>query len=164
MEARPKIQPQLSKFDKTLELISVVVLITMIGLSIYAFFTLPDIIPTHFNGSGKPDDYGGKATILILPLVTSIIYFGLSKLNQYPHMFNYATIITEANAAYQYQLATRLIRIMKLALLLIFTVIILMTYLTAINVLEGLGFWFLPFAVGLIIIPLGVTIVKSLKK
>jgi uncharacterized membrane protein len=164
MEARPKIQVQLSKFDKALESISVGVLVAMICLSIYAFFTLSDIIPTHFNSSGKPDDYGGKATILILPLVISIIYFGLSKLNQYPHIFNYATVITEANAAYQYQLATRLIRMMKLALLLIFTIIILMAYLTAIGISEGLGFWFLPFAVGLIIIPLGVTLMLSLKK
>jgi uncharacterized membrane protein len=163
MEARPKIQVKLSKFDKALESASIIVLIVMFLFSIYAFITLPSTIPIHFNASGKVDDYGGKGTILILLLIVSVIYFGMSKLSQYPHIFNYATIITEANAAYQYQLATRLIRFLKLALVIIFTVIILMIYLTNYGISEGLGIWFLPITLCIVGIPILLTLIQSSK-
>jgi uncharacterized membrane protein len=146
-----------------LESVSIIMLIIIFLFSVYAFITLPNPIPIHFNASGKVDDYGEKGMILILPLIASLIYFGMSKLNQYPHIFNYATTITESNAAYQYQLATQMIRFLKLSILIIFTIILLMIYLTSIDVSEGLGLWFLPFALGIVIVPLIITITKSLR-
>jgi hypothetical protein len=164
METRPKIKLILSLLDKTLERTSKIFLVVIWCLTLYTFLKLPTIIPIHFNATGHADNYGNKMTLLILPILATIIYFGLTQLNKYPHIFNYMTKITVNNAERQYAVATRLIRFIKIAILLIFSLIILFTYLTTIGVTNGLGFWFLPLTEGLLLIPTAIVISKSLKK
>ena len=164
METRPKIKLTLSPLDNKLELTSKIFLVFIWVLTFYTFFKLPTIIPTHFNASGQADDYGNKLTLSILPGLATIIYWGLTQLNKYPHIFNYMTKITEDNAQKQYPIATRMLRFLKLAILIIFSLIILFTYLTAKGVTNGLGFWFLPFAFGLLLIPVIISISQSFKK
>ncbi len=164
METRPKIKFTLSPFDNKLELASKVFLVAMWGLTIYTFFKLPTTIPIHFNASGQVDNYGNKSTLLILPILATIIYFGLTQLNKYPHIFNYMTKITEDNAVRQYTIATRMLRFLKLAILIIFSIVILFAYLTTIGLTNGLGVWFLPLTFGLLLIPTIISISQSLKK
>jgi hypothetical protein len=102
--------------------------------------------------------------LLILPALGTIIFIGLTQLNKYPHIFNYLTKITESNARKQYTIATRMLRFMKAAILLIFSMIILYTYLTTIGAASGLGIWFLPLTLGLVLIPVIVSLGQSLKK
>lgn len=136
----------------------------MWGLTLYTLFKLPTTIPTHFNALGQADDYGNKLTILILPILATIIYLGLTQLNKYPQIFNYMTKINEDNAQKQYTIATRTLRFLKLAILVIFSLLILLTYLTATGITNGLGFWFLPLTSGLLLIPIIISIRQSLKK
>ena len=164
METRIKLKLTHSPLDKKLELASKIVLIVMWGLTLFAFLKLPATIPTHFNASGQPDDYGNKLTLLILPILGTMIYFGLTQLNKYPHIFNYLTKITAENAEKQYRIATRMLRFLKLSVLLIFSLIILFTYLTSIGVTTGLGFWFLPLTYALILIPVIISITQSFRK
>ena len=164
METRPKIKLTLSPLDNKLELTSKIFLVVMWGLTLYTFLKLPTTIPTHFNASGQADNYGNKLSLLILPILATIIYFGLTQLNKYPHIFNYMTKITEDNAQKQYTIATRMLRFLKLAILIIFSLIILFTYFTTIGVTNGLGFWFLPLTFGLLLIPTIISISQSFKK
>ena len=160
METRPKINVSLSPLDKILESIGKLLIIIIWGLTLFVLFKLPTIIPTHFNASGKPDGFGNKLTILILPIIATLLYFGLTKLNQHPHTFNYINSITEDNAEKQYTIATRMLRILKISLLVIFSHIILFTYLTSSGVSNGLGVWFLPFTLCIILIPVIFYIIK----
>ncbi len=57
------------------------------------------------------------------------------------------------NARRLYTSAARLIRILKLAVVVIFTGIVLMTYKAVFTSNNGLGAWFLPVALGLILLP-----------
>lgn len=164
MEARPKIKLNLSQLDHRLELAAKVFLVVMWCLTIYTFLKLPEIIPVHFNASGQADSYGNKLTLLFLPILATIIYFGLTQLNKYPHIFNYMTKITTDNAQRQYGIATRMMRFLKLAILIIFSLIILFTYLTTIGVSNGLGIWFLPLTFTLLLVPTIFSISQSLKK
>ena len=163
MEERPKIDLQLSKLNKALELMSKIVLVTMLFLTAFVYIDSPDVIPSHFNASGKPDDFSDKSVIFILPLIGSVIYFGINQLVKFPNLFNYAITITKENAQKQYELATRMIRFLQLAILIIFTVIILMTYLIIIDISDGLGEWFLPFALCITNIPVIITLIQSFK-
>jgi uncharacterized membrane protein len=135
----------------------------MWALTLYTIFKLPTTIPIHFNSSGQADNYGNKLTLLILPILATVIYFGLTQLNKYPHIFNYMTKITEDNAQKQYTIATRMLRFLKLSILVIFSLIILFTYLTTIGVTNGLGSWFLPLTFGLLLIPTIISISQSFK-
>ena len=164
MESRPKIKLTLSPTDKTLELTSKILLVFMWSLTLYVFIKLPTTIPIHFNASGKADNYGNKMTLLILPLIATIIYFAITQLNKKPHILNYMTIITKENAEKEYSSATRILRFLKLVTLLIFSLIVLFTFLTSSAVTNGLGFWFLPMIFGLLLIPTVIIISQSFKK
>lgn len=164
MESRPKIKPDLSSFDKGLEWSGNLLLVVMWCLTVYTVLKLPGTIPIHFDAGGKPDGYGHKLTLLILPIIATIIYIGLTILNRYPQIFNYPSKITEQNAPRQYLLATRTLRFVKLAILIIFSGIILFTYLTTIGVAKGLGALFLPLSLGLLFIPTVIMILQSFRK
>ena len=164
MESRPKIKLTLSPLDKALELIGKIFLVFMWSLTLYVFIRLPTTIPIHFNTSGKADNYGNKMTLLILPLIATIIYFAITQLNKQPHILNYMTIITKENAEKEYTGATRILRFLKLLILLIFSLIVLFTFLTSSAVTNRLGFWFLPMIFGLLSISAVVSIRQSLKK
>lgn len=153
----------LTPLDNTLELLGKLFLVVMWGLTLYVFLKLPDRIPVHFNAIGQADRYGDKATLLVLPLLATALYMGITKINKYPHIFNYITKITESNAQTQYTLATRLLRFMKLSVLLLFSALIVLIYLTTIGVTSGLGVWFLPLFIGLLLVPTVMVILQSLK-
>ena len=163
MKTRRRIKLNLSAFDKKLELSSKMFLIIMWGLTIYTFFKLPTTIPTHFNALDQADDYGNKLTLLILPIFATIIYFAITQLNKYPHIFNYMIEINADNVEKQYTTATRMLRYLKLIILILFSFIILFTYLTSIGVTKGLGFWFLPLTFGLLLTPIIMSISKTFK-
>lgn len=164
METRPKIKLTPTRLDNKLELTGTIFLVVLWALTIYTFLKLPTTIPIHFNASGQPDDHGNKLTLLILPILATIIYLGMTQLNKFPHIFNYMIKITVENAEKQYTIATRMLRFLKLAILIIFSLIILFTYLTTIGVTNGLGFWFLPLTYGLLLIPTVISISQSFKK
>ena len=163
MEARPKIKLDLTTADKTIEIVGWFLVVAVWGLTITNYSNLPDTIPTHYNGAGQTDGFGGKAIILTLPLIATILFIGMTILNKFPHVFNYPTNITQANAFRQYTNATRLIRYLKLVIVLIFGLIAFKTIQNANGEADGLGIWFLPLTMGLIFIPLTYFINKAFK-
>lgn len=163
MDIRPKIVLSLSSFDKVLERSGFAGIIILWFITIYAYMHLPATIPIHFNFSGQPDNYGSKATLILLSVLCTLIYYGLTKLNRYPHIFNYPTKITEANARQQYTDSTRLLRILKISIVFIFNSIILISYLSINGEMNGPGPWFLA---GMFVLLLGPTvyyIIRSFK-
>jgi uncharacterized membrane protein len=163
MEERPKIKLELTTADKTFEIVGWLLIVAVWGLTIINYSNLPDTIPTHYNGAGQADGFGGKLTILTLPLIATILFIGMTVLNKFPHIFNYPTNITKDNAFIQYTNATRLIRSLKLIIVVIFGLIALKTIQNANGVADGLGVWFLPLTMGMIFIPLTYFVIKSFK-
>jgi len=162
MEERPKIKLELTTADKTFEIIGWLLVISVWGLTITNYANLPETIPTHYNAAGQADRFGGKATILTLPLIATVLFVGLTiLLNKFPHIFNYPTNITQDNALRQY--ATRMIRYLKLIIVVIFGLIEFKTIQIANGQADGLGIWFLPMTLGLIFIPLIYFVVKLFK-
>ncbi len=164
MEVRPKIKIERTPTDNILEIMGWVALAGLWILTLVNYSDLPDTIPTHFNGAGKVDNYSGKATLFMLPIIATLAYIGLTVLNNYPHIFNYPTKLTAENALRQYTSATRMIRYLKFVIVLVFSLIVFMTLRTAAGESEGLGAWFLPFTLGLIFIPLGIFVIQSFRK
>ena len=163
MNDRPHIRPPLSQLDNRFELVAKILLLLLWCLSVYTFLKLPDRIPIHFDLSGQVDKYGNKLLELILPVIATGIYLLLSLLTRYPYIFNYPVRITEANAAKQYGMANSLLRFIKLSVLIVFFLVILITYLTALGIIKGLGMWFLPFIVILFATPVIIYISKAFK-
>ena len=164
MEARPKIKIALTQSDKIFEIGGIVLLAIMWALALINYFQSPETVAIHFDFSGHPDGYGNKLTNFLLTLIATIIYLGLTQLNKYPHFFNYMTKLTEENAARQYTGATKMIRILKISIVLIFTIEILSALLMTLGIFNGIGIWSLPLTILILAVPVIYAISQSLNK
>jgi len=163
MNERPKIKLELTTSDKILEILGWTSILGIWILTITNYANLPDTIPVHYNGAGQADSFGGKSNILTLSLIATVLFIGLTTLNKFPHVFNYPTNITVDNALKQYTNATRMIRVLKLNVVVVFGLIVLQTIGNVKGVTNGLGSWFLPLTMGLFFIPLIYYLIKSTK-
>jgi uncharacterized membrane protein len=61
-----------------LEMLSLLGLAALLGLVAVNWSTLPDELPMHFGINGKPDRYGSRWQLLILPVVGIATFAGMS--------------------------------------------------------------------------------------
>lgn len=141
---RPRIKIGLRSVDWLLEFFGLAFLLLLIILPAVYYGDLPGEIPTHFDGSGLPDGYGSKGTLLLFPVIGFVLYFLLTIISFFPHIFNFPVKITPQNAEIQYRLAIRLLRILKTLILVMFSFICYQTIKTAMGSSVGLGNVFLP--------------------
>ncbi|MFT3703946.1 MAG: DUF1648 domain-containing protein [Agriterribacter sp.] len=163
MENRPIIKLHLSSFDRCIEYAGWMLLLFLWIFTMYAWFHLPASIPTHFNVTGAADNHGGKETMLLLPVIGTFVFALITLLNKYPQIFNYMVKITIDNAKTQYTIATRMMRLLKLSVLIIFSIILVYTFLIGTGKASGLGKWFLPFTLAITILPTVYMVVKSFR-
>lgn len=141
---RPKIKLPYSLPEKLLQVLSLALLIGMIALTVSSASSLPATIPTHFGADGRPDGWGGKGSLLMLPILSAVLAAGLTVLERFPWMYNYPVEITEENAAVQYKMARQMLEWMKLFILAVFFYLQWQTVQAARNLSSGIGAWFLP--------------------
>lgn len=160
---RPKINLEMSFFDRILEISGWSVLGLTWVLTIYFYRILPDIIPMHFNFSGEADNFGNKSTVFLLPILGTVLFLGMTILNHFPHVFNYPVKITIENARNQYTMATRMIRLLKLIVLLVFSMIIWLTISSAVDNPTRTGIWLIPVILMIVNLPLIIYIIRSIR-
>ena len=161
---RPKLKIKLQPIDNVIEWIGILGLVILIGLPIYFYDQLPDIIPTHFGANGEADAFSGKGMIWTLPIIGFVMFMGLFWLNKHPHNFNFPQKVTKENAKRLYTTGTRMIRTLDALITWLFTYITYSTIQVAMGNQSGLGKWFLPV---FMISTLGTTayfLYKSMKK
>jgi uncharacterized membrane protein len=161
MEERPNLKIVLTNTDTIIEIVGWFLLVAIWGFTLSNYQSLPSKIPIHYNGAGVSDGFGEKWIILTLPFIATVIFIGLTILNNYPHIFNYPTEIRKDNALSQYRNATRLIRYLKVIIVVIFGLIDYLTISQANGLSEGLGVWFLPLILGLVFMPIILYLIKS---
>ena len=164
IKERPRIKLKLTSIGRIIEIINWISVLAIWVFTIVNYNNLPDIIPTHFNFAGEVDGFGGKANVLIFPIIATIFFVGLTILNRYPHIFNYPTKITEENALRQYTYATKMIRYLNLILIVNFGFLSFSTVQNANGQADGIGIWYLPVSLGLVYIIIIYTILKLTKK
>lgn len=164
MNIRPKLKIHMTALDWLMELPGWLLIIVSWVLVIYHYSALPEKIPIHYNAAGEVDHLGSRATIVTLPLIATILFFGMTLLTRYPHVFNYPVNITPSNAGRHYKNSTRLLRYLKTVLPLIFLVILLQTIRIAGREATQLNVWFLPVLVLLILGPLIIYLVRTFRR
>jgi uncharacterized membrane protein len=150
MERRPRINIELSVTDKIIELIGGFGVVIIWVMVITSYSNLPDTIPTHYNAIGEIDGFGNKINILILPLLATVFFVGITILNRFPHIFGYLTTINNDNALKNYTEATKINRYLKLFFVVVFG---LLAYKT-IQVSGETGALFLPVILGVLVLAL----------
>jgi uncharacterized membrane protein len=153
---QPNIKISRTTIDWVLEFVALAFLLILISLPLIFSGNLPEKIPVHFNLAGEPDGYGTRFTLWLLPLTGFIIYMGMTILESFPHIYNYPVEITPENIVTQYRFATRLIRVLKTGMLILFAFLSYKTIKTALGSTPGLGKAFLPVT---LILTFGIVII-----
>ncbi|WP_132993593.1 DUF1648 domain-containing protein [Gordonia zhaorongruii] len=118
----------------------VVVIITVVLL--VTFPTLPDQVPTHFNGGMQADEHGPRWSVLVLAAVFTTLAAGIAVLAGKPQWFNYPVRVTEENAQTLYRAGESMFGWLGAALALIYGGI-------ALAVHEMPGAW--PLSIGMLL-------------
>jgi len=138
-EKRPKLKISLSWKEKMLILISTFCVIAMWVYLYIAWSNLPSIIPIHFGISGAPDRFGNKSSVLLLPIIASIMHILLVFLSKMPRCFNYPVKVTEKNGEALYKIGKELILLLDIELCLMFIILLWRDVQSAIGNTSGLG-------------------------
>lgn len=96
------------------EIVFVIMAIVVWGLIILMLNQAPDIIPTHFDISGKPNAYGSPMGIVIPCIIVTIAAIGLMVIAYFPRHINMPFKVTNIR---QVELTIRMTRITGLIFL-----------------------------------------------
>lgn len=141
---RPKLKLPMSRLEIVLIIISIIaIFITWVYL-IVSYDKLPETIVTHFGAAGKPDGWGNRSSIIMLPAIQSTLCILMIITLKFPHYFNFPINITEENAERQYKNARNMMLLIVLEISLVFSYIEWRSIQVAMGKVVGLGIWFLP--------------------
>jgi uncharacterized membrane protein len=164
MGTRPIIKIKKTPLDWCIETVALLVVVAHWLVVLLCYFKLPETIPIHYNGAGEIDGWGSKAILWLLPVISSIMYIGITFVQKIPHLFNYANIeITEKNAEKLYRIAVRMVSILKILVILLFALITVEVLQDALNTFWFMQFWMIWVIMALMGILLVCGIVKMYK-
>jgi uncharacterized membrane protein len=115
---------------------------------------LPARVPKHFDIAGKPDAWGAKVNLWVLPLVGVVVYLMLTVVGRIPHTHNFLVNVTPENAPRLYRLSRMLVVWMKAQIACMLSYISWSQVRVALGNAQGLGWAFLPVT----LMAIGVTI------
>lgn len=125
---RPRIILPETKNDKIVNLVSIFLLVCLWVFSIWIYINAPEKVPMHFNGSGKVDGYGSKVSILLLPMIGTVMFGFLKYISIKPYLFNYPFKLTAENYERAYSNATSILFLAKFFVIVLFCIIQFMVY------------------------------------
>ncbi|WP_300382384.1 DUF1648 domain-containing protein [Clostridium sp.] len=105
-----------TKLQKLLELVGLILILLFIGFIAMSWGGLPDKIPGHYNAAGVVDRWGDKWEIIMLPIITIILYAGLSVISLFPQLWNVPQTKKESNKYLVYSTVKTMLILMKVEL------------------------------------------------
>lgn len=97
-----KIKLPTTPYQLILNILSFLVLAGHLLFLLIIWSRIPDVVPTHFDINGNVDGYGGKGTLLMLPVVNVIMYPLLCLLERFPDLWNVPGKVTPLNQLWIY--------------------------------------------------------------
>ncbi|TQI71102.1 uncharacterized protein DUF1648 [Gramella sp. Hel_I_59] len=150
------------KTDKILDITSWLFLLIIWLITVIFYQNLPNEIPTHFNYQGMADNFGNRKEIFILPILATVLNIALTFLSKF---LNSSNFLNKRKDFQDSKVINKIIRFFKVAIPLIFGLIIYHTIEIAKNKSNGLGYWLLILTIIIINIPnLYYIIISIIKK
>ena len=159
MEKLPKIEFKLTKLEKSLEIMGYFLLVALWIFVIFSYSSLPDQIPSV----GKADQYRGRNSIFIFPIICTFLFVLVSLRGNNPEDFFYKVKITEENREALYRNQLNFIRVSKIMVSSLFLLISMKTTQLSKSGSEELGIGFLLLCATIILLPVGYFTYKSYK-
>lgn len=134
-----KAKRQKTLYAKVTNILCLVMLIGTFAGLIFFWNQIPDQIPGHFDGAGNIDRWGDKSELWITPVMSLILYAGISVLENFPGVWNTGVKVTPENHDRVYGTLQNMISTEKLVMVSLFTCV------TASSAfVMPLPVWFLP--------------------
>lgn len=125
--------------------------------------SFPATVPMHFGVSGKPDGWGPRWTLALLPATAIVIVSLLAIVRRIPQHFNYPVRVTDENRALQQSLAIELLDQLRVVVAVMLGYISIQQMRTALGLTDGLGVWFLVVVVIAMFGTLGTYFTRALR-
>ncbi len=109
-----------TRWQRILGILSPVVLLGAIVFVLIRFPSLPEQIPIHFNAKGEIDGYGGRFSLLLMPIIGLVMDASLALVGRFPKSWNTGVRITLYNRVRVYRLVRDLLAELRLAMALFF--------------------------------------------
>lgn len=103
-----------TKFQIILEVLTLLILISMIVFICIQWRNIPNQIPGHFNASGQVDRWGNKIEILIMPFFAILLYFIITVITFFPSTWNVPVGLNDDNKKAVYRCTKSMIILLKL--------------------------------------------------
>ncbi|MFD1066946.1 DUF1648 domain-containing protein [Oceanobacillus locisalsi] len=126
------------------KLLNVAGILSFFGIILYVIATwnaIPNQLPGHYNLSGEVTRWGGRAELFILLAIGLLLWFGMTVLERFPHVYNYKNL-TEANVKGQYINSRMQINVLKNEIAILFPFIIWNNIRVARGFPSSINTWF----------------------
>ena len=97
-----------------------VLLVGTIAYILIIWHTLPEKIPTHYNFSGEIDGYGGRGSLLLMPVIGLVTALTVAACARFPKSWNTGVRVTVLNRARVYRVLRDLMADLRLCCALAF--------------------------------------------
>ncbi|MFD2922858.1 DUF1648 domain-containing protein [Halobacillus naozhouensis] len=141
MKNQPLIDLPTSTFEKLSTSVSFLTISCTFIYLVMIWNQIPETIPVHFNLNGEADRYGGKWSIIALPVISLLIWVTFTMLEKYPHAHNYIVTINTQNAEAQYKNSKLMLSVLKLIIILDFSYLTWSSIQIGLDHQSGLGVW-----------------------
>jgi len=123
-------------------LVTIICLIILVGTVIYlivSWSSIPDQIPGQFSADGTVARWDSKGILVIAPIISWVLFLGMSLVERFPQVWNTGVRVTEENQFRVYRAVKGLIRTTKLATVILFSVIVIIQ-----STAQSLPGWLMP--------------------
>lgn len=150
--------------DKLIQIIgSLIVVASFVYIIIY-YSQLPDEIPIHYGLDGKPDDFANKSSIWSIPILSLLMFIGLTYLSKIQIPYNFAAKSVVKNAAYLKIIKYRFIQALNAIIAFIFFFLTYKTVQIGLGNDTGLGNYFIYLVIIGMFAPIVVYLFLALRK
>ena len=125
--------------------------------------SLPEVIPSHFNGRGEVDGHASKSFLYLLPVTATFLFGTMVILYRFPHKMNYPVAVTPQNANALYRLSVNLVCYLAFAIALSMFYLSYQTIQVAKGNAVGLGSWSVVVFLVVMMVPLMYTVGRMFK-
>ena len=142
-----------------LEAIALLLVLFTFGVVAVHYNGLPDSVPRHYGFSGRPDAYGPKSMMWLLPCVSALLYALTSFCQRYPKLINLPFQVDRDDPEVRSILDLMTLSL-KTVVAAMFSWLTRAGMETAFGTANGLGTYFLPVSLGAI----GMILIVFLRK
>ena len=158
MQAQPKLEIVKTPLDKALAVAGIILLAILWATTFYVISRLPEIIPIHFGLNGEADGFGKRKELIVFPIIATFIVGLFSLFSKFPDLtvIGKKKFIAPEKRERFASFTIRFMLIMRIAIILLFFVILYSIYNAAHSATPKLGSWDILLALGLIFAPIGI--------